>query len=203
MPLSDRTLETLPLTEFDPSEGKGPLVSTGSATQLALAEELELELLELLELELELLELELELLLLELLVLSSLLPPQATSVAAAPPEISQPSIWRRSLSRCSRCCLTIASRWFCRPWSWSLGRWRVMLAFLLGRHRVWREMHTTRRALQQIAGVCRTLTQFVRFVAGMTYAAYTALLLMADELTGPRRGPAIPDTRCRRRSGLA
>jgi hypothetical protein len=129
MPLSDRTLETLPLTEFDPSDGKGPLVSTGSTTQLALAEELELELLELLELELELLEL----VLLELL--SSLPPPQATSVAAAPPEISQPSIWRRSLSRCSRCCLTIASRWFCRPWSWSLGRWRVMLAFLLGRHR--------------------------------------------------------------------
>jgi hypothetical protein len=132
MPLSDRTLETLPLTEFDPSDGKGPLVSTGSTTQLALAEELELELLELLELELELLELVL------LEVLSSLLPPQATSVAAAPPEISQPSIWRRSLSRCSRCCLTIASRWFCRPWSWSLGRWRVMLAVLLERYRVWR-----------------------------------------------------------------
>jgi len=103
------------------------LVSTGSATQLALAEELELELLELLELELELLELEL------VELLSSPPPPQATSVAAAPPEINQPSIWRRSLSRCSRCCLTIASRWFCRPWSWSLGRWRVMLALLLER----------------------------------------------------------------------
>jgi hypothetical protein len=88
-------LETLPLTEFDTSDGKGPLVSAGSTTQLALAEELELELLELLELELELL--------LELLeLLSSLLPPQATSVAAAPPETSQPSIWRRSLSRWSR-----------------------------------------------------------------------------------------------------
>src|SRR5882762_6502146 len=73
MPLSDRTLETLPLTEFDPSDGKGPLVSAGSATQLALAEELELELLELLELELELLELEL------VELLSSPPPPQATS----------------------------------------------------------------------------------------------------------------------------
>ena len=117
------------------------MVSAGSATQLALAEELELELLELLELELELLEvLELELLELELELLLELLellssppPPQATRVAAAPPDSSQPSIWRRSLSRCSRCCLTIASRWFCRPWSWSLGRWRVMLVLFLER----------------------------------------------------------------------
>jgi hypothetical protein len=122
-PLSDRMFETLPLTEFEPSDGKGPLVSVGSATQLALADELELELLELLLeaelelLELELLELELELLLELLELLSSPPPPQATRAAAAPPDTSQPSIWRRSRSCCSCCCLTITSRWFCRPWS--------------------------------------------------------------------------------------
>jgi len=68
-----------------------------------------------------------------------------------------------------------------------------MLALLLERYRVWRErrteafgeMHTTRQGLQQIVGVCRALTQIVRFLAAMTYAAYTVLLLMADELTGP------------------
>lgn len=46
-------------------------------------------------------------------------------------------------------------------------------------------MHATRQALQQIVGVCQTLTQIGRFLADMTYAAYTALLLIADELTGP------------------
>jgi hypothetical protein len=57
--------------------------------------------LELPELEPELLEVELELLELLLEVLPSPDPPQPTRAAAAPPDISHPRIWRRSLSLCS------------------------------------------------------------------------------------------------------
>jgi len=99
IPLEDKTLLTDPLTEFEPSEGYGPLVSVGSAMhavvpleELLDADELLLE--ELLE---ELDEDELLLLDDELLELplSSELPPQAARNAAAPPEASQPNIWRR------------------------------------------------------------------------------------------------------------
>ena len=87
-PLDERILEMLPLTELEPSEGYGPLVSVGSAMQ-ALVLELE-ELLELLE---ELLELELELELLDELLLEPPLlpPPHAVTRAAAPPVTIQPS----------------------------------------------------------------------------------------------------------------
>jgi hypothetical protein len=97
---------TTPLTEFVPSDGNGPLVSAGNATQL----ELPLE-----ELPLEVLVLELELPLEP--------PPQAAMTAAEAPESIHRSIRRRSRSRRS-----IAYRSCCsvKPWSWSLKR----LAFI-------------------------------------------------------------------------
>lgn len=96
IPLEDRMLLTDPLTEFEPSEGYGPLVSVGSAMHVEAVLE---ELLDEEELLLEELLLELddeELLLEEELLEEPLpLPPQAARKAAAPPEASQPNICRR------------------------------------------------------------------------------------------------------------
>lgn len=107
-PLAVRMLLTEPFTEFEPSEGYGPLVSAGSAMQaVVLLEEEELALLEEEPLELEellddeLLVEELDELLEELLepfeepLLPPDPPPQEARKAAAPPPASQPIICRR------------------------------------------------------------------------------------------------------------
>ena len=153
----------------------------GSATQLVVAELL---------LELELLELELlEVLLLELSSLSEPPPPpQATSAAAVPPDSSHPSNRRRSRRR-----FVIISRSCCNPWSWlwSPGRWAVMRVNLLQR---WGALRN-RGYLGRFAADCRYVSAADTNVAVVTTAAYTLLVLIADEHARHRYGPAIPDTR--------